>query len=79
MKVGAYGYFGYAPTFFQTSGGTPIYGRGNKPFSRTGVEWKWYFNKWLVKGVYLHGYDNAFLANGIAANSGPLPDGPPRR
>jgi hypothetical protein len=75
MKVGAYGYFGYAPTFFQTSAGTPIYGRGNKPFSRTGVEWKWYFNKWLVKGVYLHGSDNAFLANGIAANSGPLPAG----
>src|SRR5579862_1728339 len=75
MKVGAYGYFGYAPTFFQTSNETPIYGRGNKPFSRTGVEWKWYFNKWLVKGVYLHGSDNAFLANGIAANSGPLPAG----
>jgi hypothetical protein len=75
MKVGAYGYFGFAPTFFQTSAGTPIYGRGNKPFSRTGVEWKWYFNKWLVKGVYLHGSDNAFLANGIAANSGPLPAG----
>jgi len=75
MKVGAYGYFGYAPTFFQTSNTTPIYGRGNKPFSRTGLEWKWYFNKWLVKGVYLHGSDNAFLANGIAANSGPLPPG----
>jgi hypothetical protein len=79
MKVGAYAYFGYAPTFFQTStvGGvtTPIYGRGNEPFYRAGVEWKWYFNKFLFKTVYLHGYDNAFLANGIPSNSGPLPAG----
>jgi hypothetical protein len=75
MKVGAYGYFGFAPTFFETSAGNPVYGRGNKPFSRTGLEWKWYFNKFLVKGVYLHGYDNGFLANGVFANSGPLPEG----
>jgi hypothetical protein len=74
MKVGAYAYYGFAPTFFETSGGTPIYGRGNKPFYRAGAEWKWYFNKWLVKGVYLHGYDNAFLANGIQANT-TLPTG----
>jgi hypothetical protein len=72
MKVGAYAYFGYAPTFFQTSGGTPIYGRGNEPFSRTGVEWKWYFNKVLFKGVYMHAHDNAYLANGIPSNSGSL-------
>jgi len=65
MKVGAYAYFGFAPTFFQTSAGVPIYGKGNKEFDRSGVEWKWYFNKWLVKGVYLHGHDNAFLANGL--------------
>jgi hypothetical protein len=65
MKVGAYAYLGFAPTFFETSAGTPIYGRGNKEFDRSGVEWKWYFNKWLVKAVYLHGHDNAFLANGL--------------
>ncbi|MGH9746002.1 MAG: hypothetical protein ACRD59_07830 [Candidatus Acidiferrales bacterium] len=75
MKVGAYAYFGFAPTFYQTSDETPIYGKGNEPFYRAGLEWKWYFNKWLVKGVYLHGYDNAFLANGVASNSGPLPEG----
>jgi hypothetical protein len=63
MKLGAYAYYGFAPTFFQTSGGTPIYGRGNKPFYRAGAEWKWYFNKWLVKGVYMHAYDNGTLAN----------------
>jgi hypothetical protein len=78
MKVGAYSYFGFAPTFFQTSTSNgvpvPIYGRGNKPFYRAGAEWKWYFNKWLVKGVYLHGYDNAFLANGVPSNTGTLSD-----
>jgi hypothetical protein len=72
MKVGAYGYFGSAPTYFETSGGAPAYGRGNKPFYRAGAEWKWYFNKWLVKGVFMHSYDNARLANGIAANTGPI-------
>jgi hypothetical protein len=68
MKVGAYAYFGWAPTFFQTSGGAPVYGVGNEPFYRAGAEWKWYFNKFLFKGVYLHGYDNAHLANGIPSN-----------
>jgi hypothetical protein len=63
MKLGAYAYYGFAPTFFQTSGGTAIYGRGNKPFYRAGAEWKWYFNKVLFKGVYMHAYDNATLAN----------------
>jgi len=63
MKVGAYAYFGFAPTFFETSGGAPVYGRGNKPFYRAGAEWKWYFNKVLFKGVYMHAYDNGILAN----------------
>jgi hypothetical protein len=75
MKVGAYGYYGFAPTYFETSGGTPIYGRGNKPFYRAGAEWKWYFDKWLVKTVFMHAYDNAYLANGVAANSGPIASG----
>jgi hypothetical protein len=78
MKVGAYAYFGWAPTFFQTSGGTPVYGRGNQPFYRAGAEWKWYFNKFLFKGVYLHGYDNAALASfgmGAIPPSTPLPAG----
>ena len=74
MKVGAYAYFGFAPTFFQTSAETPVYGRGNEPFYRAGAEWKWYFNKWLVKGVYLHGHDSAHLATLTPPNS-ELPDG----
>lgn len=75
MKVGAYAYFGEAPTNYQSSGGVPIYGIDNEPFYRAGAEWLWYFNKFNIKGVYLHGYDNAYLANGIPSNSGPLPTG----
>jgi hypothetical protein len=76
MKLGAYAYFGLAPTYWQTStsGGvtTQLYGLGNKPFYRAGAEWKWYFNKFVFKGVYMHAYDNAYLANGIPSNSGSL-------
>ncbi len=72
MKVGAYGYFGFAPTYYQTSGGNALYGLGNKPFYRAGAEWLWYTNHWNFKGVYLHGHDNAYLANGIPSNSGSL-------
>jgi hypothetical protein len=80
MKVGAYAYFGFAPTYFETSGGVPIYGRGNKPFYRAGAEWKWYFNKFLFKGVYLHGYDNGTLANfGFSTGPAPGPLAPPLR
>lgn len=77
MKVGGYSYFGYAPTYFQTTGegSTPLYGIGNKPFYRAGAEWLWFANKFNIQTVYLHGYDNAYLANGIPSNSGPLPIG----
>ncbi|MGH9698275.1 MAG: hypothetical protein ACRD5R_00320 [Candidatus Acidiferrales bacterium] len=73
MKVGAYAYFGQAPTYFQTTGGGSSAigpGLGNKPFYRAGAEWKWYLNKWIFKGVYLHGYENAFLATATPATSG---------
>lgn len=74
MKVGGYAYFGFAPTYFQTTGGgsTALYGLGNEPFYRAGAEWLWYFNKFNIQTVYLHGYDNAYLANGIPSNSGSL-------
>jgi hypothetical protein len=72
MKVGAYAYYGFAPTYWQTSGGAQLYGLGNEPFYRAGAEWLWYTNHWNLKGVFLHGYDNAYLANGIASNSGSL-------
>lgn len=72
VKLGAYGYFGEAPTNFQTSGGVPLYGIDNEPFYRAGAELKWYFNKFVFKGVYLHAFDNAYLANGIPSSSGSL-------
>jgi hypothetical protein len=71
LKVGGYGYFGFAPTYWQTTGGgaSQLFGLGNKPFYRAGAELKWYFNKFVFKGVYMHAYDNAFLANGIPSNT----------
>jgi len=75
LKVGGYVYYGFAPTYYQTSGGAPLYGIGNEPFYRAGAEVKYYANKWIFKGVYMHAYDNAYLANGIPSNSGPLPAG----
>jgi hypothetical protein len=77
MKVGAYAYFGFAPTFWQTTGGgtTQLYGIGNKPFYRAGAEWLWYNNHWNIKSVYLHGYDNACLASCVPGDLGHLPAG----
>jgi hypothetical protein len=63
MKVGAYAYYGFAPTFFETSGGSAVYGRGNRSFYRAGFDWKWYTNHWVFKGVYMHAWDSACLAN----------------
>ena len=78
-RIGAYGYFGQSPTFFQTSSGGAIAGtgRGNEPFYRAGVYGVWMSDKWVVDTVYLHGYENKFLANGIPSNtpSGNLPAG----
>jgi len=71
MKVGAYGYYGFAPTYWQTTGGTTqLYGLGNKPFYRAGAEWLWYTTHWNLKGVYLHGWDSLCLANVTACNLG---------
>jgi hypothetical protein len=77
MKLGGYAYFGFAPTYWQTTGNgtTQLYGLGNKPFYRAGAEWLWFANKFNFQGVYMHAYDNAYLANGIPSNSGPLAPG----
>jgi len=76
LKLGGYAYFGWAPTNFQSSGGTAVYGTNNEPFYRAGAEVKWYFNKFVFKGVYMHAFDNAYLANGIPSNSGSLAGSP---
>lgn len=75
-RVGGYAYFGWSPTFFQSIGGAPIAGtgRGNEPFYRAGVYGVYMSNKWVVNTVYLHGYENKFIANSAPDNA-PAPAG----
>ena len=70
QQVGAYGYIGKSPTFFQTSGGSPIpgTGTGNRSFYRLGAYGHWYVDKFDFYTFYLHGYDNVFLGNSVPAN-----------
>jgi len=76
MKVGGYLYYGFAPTYWKTTDSTTLlYGLGNKPFYRAGAEWLWYNNHWNLKGVYLHGWENACLASCIPGDMGHLPIG----
>jgi hypothetical protein len=71
QQIGAYGYSGQAPTFFQTSGGAPIpgTGMGNRSFYRAGVYAHWYVgSQFDFDTFYMHGHDNVFLGNGVPAN-----------
>jgi hypothetical protein len=70
QRVGVYGYLGEAPTFFQTSGGTPIRGAGlgNRSFYRAGAYGMWYVGKFDFDTFYMHGQDNVFLGNSVPAN-----------
>jgi len=72
QRVGAFGYFGQAPTYFQfTQGGAgvPGTGVGNKSFYRAGLIGMWYANKLDLTTIYFHGWDSAFLGTGTAANT----------
>jgi hypothetical protein len=70
QRVGVYGYVGEAPTFFQTSAGTPIQGAGlgNRSFYRAGAYGIWYVGKFDFDTFFLHGQDNVFLGNSVPAN-----------
>jgi len=70
QRVGVYGYVGQSPTFFQTIGGTPIpgTGTGDRSFYRAGVYGLWYVGRFDVSTFFLHGQDNVFLGNGVAAD-----------
>ncbi|MBA3914168.1 MAG: hypothetical protein H0X25_10055 [Acidobacteriales bacterium] len=70
QRVGAYGYFGNSPTYFQTSFGNVVArtGSGSRSYSRTGVYGLWYLGKFDLTTFYLHGQDNVFLGNGVPAN-----------
>jgi hypothetical protein len=72
QRVGAFGYFGEAPTFFQftqAGAGVPGTGIGNKSFYRAGLIGMWYANKLDITTMYFHGWDSAFLGTGTAANT----------
>jgi hypothetical protein len=72
QRVGAFGYFGQAPTYFQftqAGAGVPGTGVGNKSFYRAGLIGMWYANKLDVTTIYFHGWDSAFLGTGTAANT----------
>lgn len=70
QRFGVYGYLGQAPTYFQTSGGLPIPGAGlgDRSFYRAGAYGMWFVGKFDVDTFYLHGQDNVFLGNAVAAN-----------
>jgi hypothetical protein len=78
QRVGVFGYFGQAPTYFQytqgTAGGVAGTGIGNKSFYRVGFIGMWYLKKLDFTTMYFRGWDNAFLGTGTAANAA-LPTG----
>ena len=77
VRMSGFGYFGQSPTYYLTTGGAAIPGTGigNEPFYRVGGSVRWYMDKLDIQTVFLHGYENGYLANGIASNTGPLPAG----
>jgi hypothetical protein len=80
QRVGVFGYFGQSPTYFltQTVGGTttPLQAKGNKSFSRVGAYGWWFLKDLDIETLYMHGQDNVYLGNGVAANNpGSLPPG----
>ena len=71
QRVGVFGYFGQAPTYFQyAQGGVGVAGTGigNKSFYRVGFIGMWYVKKLDFTTMYFRGWDNAFLGTGTAAN-----------
>jgi len=76
MKASAFAYFGQWPTYFQTLGGTSIGGTGSgtKGWTASGASLLWFTPKWVWSNVYVHGTEDAYLANNLPSN-GPLPVG----
>jgi hypothetical protein len=79
MKASAFAYFGQWPTYFQTLGGTNIVGTGggNKGWTASGASLLWFTPKWVWSNVYVHGTEDAWLANNLPSSGflGPLPAG----
>src|SRR5579859_2560252 len=77
QRVGAFAYFGQAPTYYQLNeGGAPVPGTGigNKGYYRLGLIGMWYFKKLDFTTMYFHGSDSAYLGTNTAANQA-LPTG----
>ena len=79
MKASAFTYIGQWPTWFQTSGGVPLggTGSGNQLWTASGGSLLWFTPKWVWSNVYVHGTEDAWLANNLPSNgaAGPLPAG----
>ena len=76
MKASGFTYIGQWPTYFQSLGGAPIAGTGtgNKMWTASGASLLWFTPKWVWSNVFVHGTENAYLANNLPSN-GPLPPG----
>jgi hypothetical protein len=70
QQIGLYGFLGESPTYFQTSGGTPLpgTGTGNRSFYRIGAYGHWYVDKFDFDTFFMHGSDNVFLGNAVPSN-----------
>jgi hypothetical protein len=75
MKASGFTYLGQWPTYFQTltpPGGTPApipgTGTGNKGWTASGASLLWFTPKWVWDNVYVHGTENAYLANNLPSN-----------
>jgi hypothetical protein len=76
QRIGAFGYFGQSPTFYLTSDTVPVQAKGNRSFSRVGAYGWWFIKDFDVETFYMHGQDNVYLGNSVAANDpGALPPG----
>jgi hypothetical protein len=73
QRVGAFGYFGQAPTYSK-SGSLGADGLGLKSFYRAGAYGLWYFKKLDFMTMYTHASDSAFLGTGTPSFD-PLPTG----
>jgi len=76
QRVGGFAYIGQSPTYYLTSGGTPINGagQGNKPFQREGIYGIWYIKKLDITTMFTHASENKYLVTGTPS-TGTLPTG----
>lgn len=76
QRVGAFGFFGQRPTYYQTSndGSIDLVGLGNKSFYRVGVAGDFFLNKLEFLPLLMYGHDNPYLGAGVASTS-TLPPG----